>query len=211
MSARYFILSAVLTAMIGHSGNTNAKPAVAVGELENPAAPRRPKSTVSETVLRDADKQSIQALIDETHNLIQGPEFLKNLLAFGNASGELWLSPTDGTLPAREVAAAYLGVDPTYRAAAETVKLGREKGKVVGNTSIARGVEIGQNTLKRWRASSEKAKSCAINTLAHELTHTVPAGGGASLFLDGGRRRATRNNRALVSYTVGAEIGRAHV
>lgn len=45
--------------------------------------------------------------------------------------------------------------------------------------------------------------ACAVNTIAHEWTHTIPDDAGATLFLDRGHDGVT-GKKKLVSYTVGA-------
>ena len=57
--------------------------------------------------------------------------------------------------------------------------------------------------VKRWASDVVEAKACAINTVAHEWTHTVLSERGSTHFAydDDGHEGS---DKALVSYTVGA-------
>jgi len=58
-------------------------------------------------------------------------------------------------------------------------------------------------TMKRAVGASTEERACAVNTIAHEWTHTIPNPQKTmdSLFQDGGHTGA---DKPLVSYTVGA-------
>jgi hypothetical protein len=57
--------------------------------------------------------------------------------------------------------------------------------------------------MRRWRSSSIEAKACAVNTIAHEWTHTVQSAAGTGLFAYVDKGHATAKT-PLVSYTLGA-------
>jgi hypothetical protein len=89
----------------------------------------------------------------------------------------------------------------------------KDGGSEVARTGICQGdngnfaeLYIGKLTIGRWLRSSLRSKSCAINTMAHELTHTIPVMNGtvAQLYKDKWYQVAAFFGQEPVSYGVGA-------
>lgn len=163
----------------------------------------QPDGSIKDSV----ERSDTQDLIDATYSVIESPEFMRNLRELDGKLKDLWLSPYGETVPAKEVFLAYLGRDKNHMPVPSTLKWGKTERTVPAEgTAAAALIELSLSKLAQWRSSSITHKSCAINTLAHELTHTVSRDNKQFryLFTDGGRRWATFLGRPLVSYTVGA-------
>jgi hypothetical protein len=164
--------------------------------------PRLHASIRDEQELRDT-----QSLIDETCTVIQSAEFIQNLVQLDGLLDKLWLSPFGETISTKEVAVAYLGIDPGHRPVPAKLRWGLSERTGPAEAAPDEAViELSRSQLAQWRSDSVTYKSCAINTLAHELAHTVTRTPGQYLYLftDRGRRWATLMGRPLASYTLGA-------
>lgn len=100
----------------------------------------------------------------------------------------------------------YLGLNPSFKGVPATLVWGSaEHTGPRPEHSDEAVIELSLPKLEQWRSSSVLQRSCAINTLAHELSHTIPQSQNAYVyqFTDRGRPWASFMNRALASYTLG--------
>jgi hypothetical protein len=169
--------------------------------------PELAKPSIDATIKDTEEKEEAQGLIDEMFLVIQSPEFSENLKQLDGGLSELWLSPFGETASVAEVARAYLGQDRKSGPVPSTLVWGESEqtGPMEGHPDKA-VIELSRGKLAQWRSASTVHKSCAINTLAHEFSHTVSSSvtDYAFLFVDRGRPWATFMDRPLASYTLGA-------
>jgi hypothetical protein len=174
--------------------------------LALPSMPR-PLDTMPEQYRDEAS-----GLIEATYDVIRSPEFASNLLETRGFLGLLWLGPGGDKAEQSVVAAAYLGQDANHPLLPAMVEWSGAGGNVKGGTDIINIGRSGQivldaQTRERWRSTDVMKKSCAINTLAHEMTHVValhPGVNNNQMFVDRGRSLIGCLDRPLVSYVVGA-------
>lgn len=183
-----------------------ALPAVTVPAAGSGQITMRPP-TVDPEGATPGEQAAMQSLIDETFRVLRSNEFQSGVMEVAVFPDGLWLSPHGDTIPADKALAAYLGLDPRF-----TNVVSRVKWTTVNVTDSAPGkpaealIQLGRSVLTQWSAAQVLRKSCAINSMAHELAHTVPQKQGEyiDLFTDDGRWWATCRDRALVSYTFGS-------
>lgn len=149
-----------------------------------------------------------QALIDATTAVIESPRFHDVVLSHPG----LHVSPAGPEIDPKVLLAAYLGSEANGRHMVPAALYMRELSKATRGTTVIRGAQatmcIRPDVLRQWASGSVVVQACAVNTLAHELTHTVAdPGSTASLFTDSGARawlhRWISGPADLVSYGVG--------
>jgi hypothetical protein len=160
--------------------------------------------------VKAADRATLTEIVNATVQVITSDRFAERLAAIEQQ--QLWLSPGEDTLPPREVLEIYLGRHPSMRSVPTLVSVTKKwfSGAPITGLSASppvRGtIRLSTAELKRWRKGTPQGRSCAVNTLAHELTHTISrsADRGVYLFTDRGRDAATQQGQPLVSYVVGS-------
>lgn len=158
------------------------------------------------------ERDDADGLIKATYEVITSPAFAVNLLATRQFLGQLWLGPGGDRVEQDVVASVFLGQDRNHPLLPATVAWSGPDSNVRGSTNIiasgTKGVIVlDAETRDRWRATSLTKKSCAINTLAHEMTHVValrPQIDNGQMFVDYGRSWTRYLDRPLASYAVGA-------
>jgi hypothetical protein len=156
------------------------------------------------------DRATLIEIINATLEVITGDTFADRLAAVDQQ--ELWLSPSEGTMPPREVVNAFLGRRPSMGPLPTVADLSRgvfgprtPVADLYGRPVSSAKITLTKWELRRWRSGTPEGRSCAVNSAAHEIAHTIwnSADGGEQMFVDGDRKIATRHNRPLVSYMVG--------
>jgi len=157
---------------------------------------------------RDSDRATLNEIIDATLRVITSKPFAHHLAEVQQKP--LYLSPGGDTLSASVVSAIYTGQNTSYQPVQTVARITRTwfsgapiTGLFAGSPTTAR-ITLTTYELERWRTGTPNGRSCAVNTLAHEITHTIPktAGSGYYLFADRGRKDEPK--QALVSYVVGS-------
>ena len=159
-----------------------------------------------------ADRATLTEIFDATVQVVSSDRFAERLAGLGTPS--LWLSATEGTLPPSQVLEIYLGRHDGMRQLPTTLRV--KKGLfglfgprdayttlMVGSTVTAR-ITLTKWQLSRWRSGTPEGRSCAVNTMAHELAHTIwdGTGEGNQVFTDRGHE--DNPDRPMVSYVVGS-------
>ncbi|MGC4118034.1 MAG: hypothetical protein QM765_26480 [Myxococcales bacterium] len=152
-------------------------------------------------------------LVERTWEVVHSKRFRDNFLSLRALHPRLWLAPRGDTVcPEQAVGALMEEVGWERRVEAVTVLIVQGGGGVeTASTEIVASADgrlkavmrLGRSAVTRWECGG-MAASCAINTVAHELTHTVASPDGAELFADRGVTYAEMRDRQLVSYFVGA-------
>jgi hypothetical protein len=118
------------------------------------------------------------------------------------------LSPFGDRIGGARAASLYLRGAATPRERAPTLLWVEGSAAVTGVVPEQNQAQIrlGEELLMRWNSRDVVHRSCAINTLAHELSHTISGRTDVFeyVFADRGRTWATLMGRALGSYTIGA-------
>src|SRR5688572_5038766 len=137
------------------------------------------------------ERQTVQAIVDATLDVIGSERFGNNLRTFGDGRERLWLSPFGSTLTAREVAQIYLGEHNTVRPVPILVSVEDQNTPEQGfsGSPLRSHIALTPEVLARWRSGTIEGRSCAVNTLAHEISHSFSrnADHGEYIFADRGK------------------------
>lgn len=159
----------------------------------------------------ESARTQINALILETRRVIVSNQFRKHLARYSD--GDLIkISPTGRFEDGRTLLASYLGVLRTPSPISVVVSDDAPPNEAVpGTTGISSDkthaeMHLTSRTLERWNDGiSTRRRSCAINTVAHELTHTVVDNERNGVYKDRGYSLMWLfgGGDHVVSYTVG--------
>lgn len=150
------------------------------------------------------EQAEIAALIAETRRVLALPAFERNLAAAGAEFGMIAQSPFGKRLPAATVAAIIQGRDGRYAFYPTAVSWGNEAAVSTAHPGV---IALSRRARDNWRAATPQERALAINSLAHEITHTITScsPGLCLVFADRGFSFGwLRGNPPLVSYTVGS-------
>lgn len=164
------------------------------------------------------DRIDLTGLINDSRETLVSERFRANLLAFaapdanGRDTSRLWLSKTLQYGTVTDLTAMLTGAKADHRYVFAHVQ-------VIGNASydqVFTGsdpldwgrplVQIGRVHLARYRSTNIVERSCAVNTLAHELTHTISGAPGiyAQVLRDTGQDAMPPGSEPGASYLVGS-------
>lgn len=77
-------------------------------------------------------------------------------------------------------------------------------GAITGSRNREWRMEIPRRALAQWQSRDPVVRSCAINTVAHEVTHTFLEASGSMVFIDGGfEGYSSRRKGTTGSYVIG--------
>jgi hypothetical protein len=193
-------------ALLGPACAHIAPPAVP-DDIQRLPAVRMPL-TLAGSWEEDRGARRAQRYVNEVLRVLTWPEFEQNLAQISQHVGRLWLSSFGGSLDSREVAAIYFGRVERNRAVPAALHVIRDGGAGTMQDGDNNRVKIvlGMGAVEQWLSDNAVMQSCAVNTLAHELSHTFPQSQEhfSYLFADNARKWATILNRSLASYTIGA-------
>jgi hypothetical protein len=156
--------------------------------------------------LKAADRATLTEILNATIDVITSDRFAERFATIEQQ--QLWLSPGGETLPPREVLDLYLGGNDVMQSVPTVLTVTKKwfsgapiTGLFDGPPVVAR-IRLSTWELNRWRKGTPEGRSCAVNTVAHEITHTI-SDRGAYVFADRGNSTATRQGQVLASYMVG--------
>ena len=124
----------------------------------------------------------------------------------------LWLSPYGELMNTVDVARIYRGEHPGVQHIPTVVHVDPRRGRnpVQGffyDPSFHSRITLTPEVIERWRSMSIEHRSCAVNTVAHEIAHTFSSSPtrGRWVIEDGGRRWIPPFLYGpLASYTIGS-------
>jgi hypothetical protein len=159
------------------------------------------------------ERAVLEDLVSETRRIVVTPSFRSHVVQY-TGDRVLKASTTGKSVDGRTALAHYLGVAPDGGKPDFVIisNDGKDDPKVPGETGPSQVVgqsrmHLSPEVVRRWQSSNLRRKSCAINTVAHELTHTVidrTSGHAELLFRDGGYTWMwLLGGQHLVSYTFG--------
>lgn len=177
-------------------------------------SPKLPEATVGAAPNADPKAQEAMAeLVEQTRKVITSARFREHLSAYSKEPDLLLMSPTGDYEDGKTVLASYLGLLSQRRPVPVKILAGfANKEDAASTVTCDAGtravVELGPVVLKRWKRGSALSKSCAINTLAHELAHTVVDFRGGEAWQpykdEGDSWMWLLGGKHIVSYAVGA-------
>ena len=164
-----------------------------------------------------ADHAVLQSWIDDTKGVLASSEFADNLRSLEADYPKVWLSPRLQYTAIPGLADRLRGITGGYRfvptpvylrggAGDDTARAGYAGLAADGRTGLS-AMTLGRLHLRRYRSSDVVEKSCAINTMAHEASHTLTDTDPAFLHAieDTGNGAAPAGSTApLASYLIGA-------
>lgn len=142
----------------------------------------------------DFEEPTIQSWIDETLSILNSDEFASNLLSLQSAYPEVWLSEYQNTRTVPQLFEILKAQDNTQSDEAylrtgiimkgTSQKDPSEDDGYKGNDFASIGprswfkslplkMRLGRVHLDRYLTGNVVEKSCAINTMAHEISHTI--------------------------------------
>lgn len=159
-----------------------------------------------------ADRETVQDLIDVTVQVITSERFAQNLRGLRQPYHRLWLSPFGKTMTAEGVARIYLGEHRTVRPVPIVIEVANQATpaqEFSDTLPLVSYILLPPYVLERWRGDTFERRSCAVNTLAHEISHSFSQNptDAEYMFADKGKGWAFNTISylygPLVSYTVG--------
>ena len=141
-----------------------------------------------------SEAQVVQAWIDETQTVLQSSQFETNMMKLSNRYPSVWISRAHDTLPTKRLM-SVLKTDystlPGLRWAKSSVTLegetpirdadnsahgfsgSRHASTGAGPDQVTGHIRLGRVHLARYKSDNLVERSCAINTMAHEISHTL--------------------------------------
>lgn len=201
MSPRLGLLlgAAVLLAEGGAAhdrGDAGAGLSVGAGPMSD-----RPALSVGKTVA-EADRKALSDLIAASTAVLTSEALAVNAAALEADYPKIFVNETAGYVPPS--AAVALLQRPTAGMAFRRTPVRLGKGARTGTRNGVWRMVIPRRTLERWRSKDPVMKSCAVSTVAHEITHTLIDASGRMTFTDGGLAGlASRRRGTTGSYVIG--------
>lgn len=159
------------------------------------------------------DRADLQALIDDGRALLASDGFSEDMARLNGAYPRVWRTAELGFADAVAVRdlivrptgqARYVRTRVVLRGDANTFKIGVGDDPLTADGS--RLLSIGRGHLGRYRSASEIEKSCAINSITHEITHTISRSQSEFHFAitDTGASNREGRRGPMASYLVGS-------
>ncbi|HEX6373334.1 MAG TPA: hypothetical protein VF006_30705 [Longimicrobium sp.] len=157
------------------------------------------------------DRQAVQELVDATLRIITSDDFSENLGRLDGRTSRLWLSPYGESMSSEDVARVYRGEVSGVRHVRTEVGFDPDNSTPVQGfyyqPTFHSRITLTPDVLRRWSSGSLKQQSCAINTMAHEISHTFSTSptSGEWIIADKGKGVwPSLFYGALASYTIGS-------
>lgn len=123
-----------------------------------------------EASMAAADAQEMQSLIDEATRVVLSDAFARNLASIDEP---IALHPFGPRVSSSTVLTLLLGRDPAYAYVPTQIRWtssgGNSNNGVVGGSMINLTTQVRSN----WRSDDPRTRSLAINSMAHELSHSL--------------------------------------
>lgn len=166
--------------------------------------------TVSDGIPAD-DRQAVHELVDATLQVITSDDFRDNLVRLDGTTDRLWLSPYGESMSSAGVAQVYRGEHTGVLPIPTVVSVDYQADTPVQGfyyqPRFHSRIILTPGVLRRWRSISMEQRACAVNTLAHEISHTFSSSAttGEWVIADKGKGRwPSIFYGALASYTIGS-------
>lgn len=178
---------------------------IATGSIKKSGGPQGPNVVVGPG-WSDRDRQDMDALVRAAITEMTSDAFRDSPGRLPEKYSKIWLTKTLG-FDRGERVVAIVSPGDTAMPYVEALVIPRSSGWA--STGMARDgklrIRLRRSLLDRWRSTDPVVKGCAINTMAHEISHTIsrdphryyPA------FTDTGEANAEARNGVVASYFVG--------
>jgi len=151
------------------------------------------------------DREDLAALIKASADVLASPQFMSGAVALEASYPALYLNDTIRSKSPVYAAGILQVSSPEFAFRAMPVIVG--EGALTGYNRPERRwrMRIPPSSLTQWRSADPVMKSCAINTVTHEMSHTLLNRQSSRMaFIDGGSSaRPSRQNGTTGSYVVG--------
>jgi hypothetical protein len=155
-----------------------------------------------------ADRATLTQIINATLEVITSPRFAERLAGLGQQA--LWLDEDGETMHPRDVAQVYLGQHAVMGPRSSVVRMTKnpfKKSPSTGltlNSPVTGTITLTKRSLRRWRNGTLVGRSCVVNTLAHEITHTVSQSAERGTYVFSDRGHEDHESAPFASYVVGS-------
>jgi hypothetical protein len=143
-------------------------------ETEIPFSPAYLSISLDDS-MSSVDRETVQELVNATLQVITGERFARNLEGLGRPYRRIWLSPYGETMTPEGVAQIYLGEHRIVRPAPIVIEVANQGTPTQGFSTqgpLVSYIVLTPDVLARWRGDTLERRSCAVNSLAHELSHS---------------------------------------
>lgn len=181
-------------------------PPLVLAEGLPPAVEPQIPRTLAAADLTEAETADIQNLFDETRRILLTPAFARNLVAVGAELPRIRVSPFGRTIPAADLARLVQGQRAGYVYVPGRARWSPGDTSTTGSGEGGASLRIRESARCQWRSADPDLRSYAINTAAHELSHTITASAPRLDFTiaDRGFSIARIFGRHFASYTIGS-------
>lgn len=167
-----------------------------------------------------SERQALQRLIDEAKSVVASSGFRQDMDSLNGQYSRVWLTKDTGYASASMIAAMVAQpVGETHYVKTRVILAGNDRKFSISvdddrrTSNGSRVLSIGRGHLARYRSSSDIVKSCAINSIAHEITHTLSRS--RTVFLYAVRDTGPDNDEGrqgpMASYLVGSVAQCSHL
>jgi hypothetical protein len=183
--------------------------AINAPDLGTPEPRPQPLSITVEEGTPAAQRAAVQELVNATVNVITSERFARNLADLGEPYRRLWLSPYGETMTPAGIAQIYLGRHSTVRAVPIVISIRDQSTPGQGFNAgppLTSRIFLPPYVLERWRGETLERRSCAVNSLAHEISHSFSQNPTEEDYIFADRGKGWLMSHfygALASYTIG--------
>jgi len=175
------------------------------------------------------NEKHLLSLVNQSKSILRSKQFRKNLLSFSNTYKEIKISEKTGSVSiktlldslelnnpaAPELRWSSVNVDvfgPSKREDYWWGGFANPRNAFAGpagrdNNGVQTGfIAIAQMHLERYKSSNLVEKSCAINTMSHEISHTLSDDKNdyRSFLVDTGQNNSSHSKIAIATYLIGS-------
>ena len=196
-------LPAAALLALGCAATLHAAPAAVKLSTGDDRFSARPAVHVDESRVSPVDREALGGLLKASVDVLMSDALLAHSAALEGTYPRIFLNPALGYKRPADAVGLLHALNSGMHFRRTPVEFGR--GAITGFNGQRWRMAISRKTLDRWLSSDPVTKSCAVNTVAHEIMHTfVAQAGGGMVFIDGGRRaRPSRSSGTTGSYVIG--------
>ncbi|WP_430417276.1 hypothetical protein [Parasphingorhabdus sp.] len=121
---------------------------------------------------RGRDRTDMEKLVEESISVMVDARFLEDAKALKSDYPKVWFEKYRGFGNAEDVGEFVLNPKSPNRYIAASVVPFSGWARTGGKEGSIK-ISLNRSLLKRWRSSDVVMRACAINTMAHEITHTL--------------------------------------
>ncbi len=116
------------------------------------------------------EAQEMRSLIDEATRIVLSDTFARNLTSIDQP---IALSPFGRRVSSVTVLTLLLGSDPAYSYVSTQVRWGASGGNSNNGSGAGSMINLTNEVRSNWQSDDPRTRSLAINSMAHELSHSL--------------------------------------